>query len=61
MNRDGLEQIVVQLEVMQVDELAAIAPSDILRPFQFLGVGSRCCGSVSAHEDCFVFGCRCHC
>ena len=34
-DRDLLEQIVLQLEIVQVDELAAIAARDILRPVQF--------------------------
>src|SRR5580692_3355347 len=60
-NGNGFEQIVVQLEVMQVDELAAITPRDILRPFQFLGVGAGRCRPVSAHEYRFVFCRCCHC
>ena len=39
-NRDGLEQIVVKLEVMQVNELAAIAACNVLRFFQFFAVSA---------------------
>ncbi len=39
MDLDLLEEIVMELEIMQVDELAAIAPRDVLRLFQFLGLG----------------------
>jgi len=40
-DRNLLEQLVMQLEVGQVDEFAAIAPRDILRPLQ---VGNRITG-----------------
>ena len=59
-NRDGLEQIVMQLEVMQVDELAAIAACNVLRFFQFFAVSAGRCAPVPTHEYCFIFGCRCH-
>src|ERR1700674_585260 len=57
---NGFEKIVVQLEIMQVDELAAVAPRDVLRLFQFLGVGAGRRAPVPAHEYCFVFGRACH-
>jgi len=40
-HRDLLEKIVVQLEIVQVDELAAVAPRHILRLFCLLYT-SRC-------------------
>ena len=40
MHGDLLEQIVVQLEIAQIDEFAAIAPRDVPRACQF--VGNRC-------------------
>ena len=36
-HRDLLKQIVVQLEIAQIDKLAAVAPRDIARTFQFVG------------------------
>ena len=38
-NRDLLEQIVMQLEVMQIDELAAVAAGDVLGFGQIVHVG----------------------
>ena len=39
-HRDLFEQIVVQLEIVQVHELAAIAPGDVLGLGQIVDVGS---------------------
>ena len=59
MNRDLLEQIMVQLKVTQIDELAAVPPGNIPRPFEFIASGCRrfrrqlsaVCAAV--HHDCF--------
>jgi hypothetical protein len=52
---------VMQREIMQVDELAAIAARDILRPLQFLAVGARHRHApIATHEYCFIFGSTCH-
>jgi hypothetical protein len=57
MHGDGLEKIVMQLEVVQVDELAAIAARDILRPLQFLAVGARYRHApIATHKYGLVFG-----
>ena len=54
-----LEQVVMELEVVQVDELAAITPRDVLRLFQFF---TRDHGSAvaPAYEYGFIFCCACH-
>ena len=41
MNWDLLEKIMVELEIMQIDELAAIAPRHILRLVQVIGMSGR--------------------
>src|SRR6185295_13062697 len=61
--RDLLEQIVVQLEVMQVNELAAIAPGDILGLGQIVHVrrGSQTGPAISTVRDYrFSFRYFCH-
>ena len=40
-HRDRAEQVVVELKVAQVDELAAIAPGDVLRLGQISLRGAR--------------------
>ena len=61
-DRDLLEQIVVQLEVVQVDELAAIAPRDVLRLVQIVhvGRGSQTGPAISPVRD-YRFGFRYFC
>ena len=62
-DRNLLEQIVVELEVVQVDKLAAIAPGHVLGFVQVGDVGSRSqAGSAisSVRDDWFVFCHACH-
>jgi hypothetical protein len=42
----------MELKIMQIDELAAIAPRDILRLFQVVGMsGGRCASAIlTVHE-----------
>ena len=40
-DRDLLEQIVMELESAEIDELAAVAPRDILRAFQIRDADCR--------------------
>jgi hypothetical protein len=61
--RDVLEQLMVQLEIVQVDELAAIAPGDILRLLEVSVLGGGGYGLAVPPRACvnrFVFLRRCH-
>src|SRR5581483_9006926 len=56
MRRDLCKQVVVQLEIMQVDEIAAISTRNVLRPFKL--IGTVCCSHLpvsSAHKHRFLF------
>src|SRR6266849_142506 len=59
-HRDLLEQIVVQLEVAQIDELAAVPAGNVARPFQLIASGRRRLGRkppairATVHHDCFL-------
>ena len=57
---DFLEQIVLQLEAVQVDKLAPVAPGDILRAIGFRGrlIGRHAadlCSVAAVHDTWFLF------
>ena len=56
-DRNLLEQVMVELEVAQVDEFATVAARDIPRAFQFVGSRHRFrhqFPAIPAHQHCFL-------
>jgi hypothetical protein len=65
-DRNLLEQIMVQLEVAEIDEFAAVPAGYVACPFQFISSGRRGLGRkppairATIHHDCFLFSHSCY-